>query len=55
MRQVQLGSPAQGQLLRGDIVTKIRDYDARDLTHQDAHNLFQASISSIPIVVRRYV
>lgn len=51
--QVQSGSPAQGQVLRGDIITKIRDYDARDLTHQDANNLFTSSVSSIPLVVRR--
>lgn len=53
--QVIPGSPAHGELMRGDIITKIKDYDARDLTHLDAQNMFKTSVSSIPIVVRRYI
>lgn len=41
--------------MRGDIVTKIRDFDSRDLTHLDAQKLFKSAGNSIPIVVRRYV
>lgn len=41
--------------MRGDIITKIKDYDARDLTHIDAQNMFKTSVSSIPLVVRRYI
>lgn len=40
--------------MRGDIVTKICDYDARDLTHLDAQNLFKSAVNSIPLVVHRY-
>ncbi|KAJ6640625.1 PDZ and LIM domain protein 1 [Pseudolycoriella hygida] len=51
--KVQLGSPAHGQLMRGDILTKIGDYDARDLTHLDAQNLFKSAANRIPLVVHR--
>ncbi|KAG4077421.1 hypothetical protein HA402_002848 [Bradysia odoriphaga] len=51
--KVQLGSPAHGELMRGDIITKICDYDARDLTHLDAQNLFKSAANSIPLVVHR--
>lgn len=53
IQQVQLGSPAHGELMRGDIVTKIGDYDARDLTHLDAQNLFRSAVNTIPLVVHR--
>jgi hypothetical protein len=40
-------------LLRGDIITKIEDYDARDLRHEDAQMLFKNASNQIKIVVRR--
>lgn len=46
-------SPAQEELLRGDIITKIEDYDARDLTHQDAQRLFRQAEGQIKLVIRR--
>ncbi len=52
--QVQLGSPAHGELMRGDILTKVGDYDARDLTHLDAQNLFKTAANRIQLVVHRY-
>lgn len=53
--KVQLGSPAYGELMRGDIITKIGDYDARDLTHLDAQNLFKSAANRVPLVVHRYI
>lgn len=53
--QVALGTPSQGELKPGDIVRKIGDYDARDLRHKDALNLFQNAGSSITLVVQRSV
>lgn len=48
-----MGSPAQGQLQRGDIITKIHDYDARDIRHVDAQSLFRSSGNEIKLVVHR--
>lgn len=48
-----MGSPAQGELMRGDVITKIGDYDARDLMHIDAKNLFKSAENSIQVVVHR--
>lgn len=35
------------------MITKIEQYDARDLTHQDAQRLFKQSDVQIKIVIRR--
>lgn len=51
--QVRIGSPAQGELLRGDIITKIEEYDARDIRHYDAQQLFKSAGNSIKLVVHR--
>lgn len=51
--QVQLGSPAQGELIRGDVISKIDDYDARDLRHNDAQLLFRNADNKINLVVHR--
>ncbi|CAD7002759.1 unnamed protein product [Ceratitis capitata] len=51
--RVQMGSPAYGEVLRGDIIAKIRDYDARDVTHADAETLFRRAGNEIKIVVHR--
>lgn len=51
--RVQVNSPAQKELLRGDIITKIDQYDARDLTHNDAQNLFRSAENQIKITIRR--
>lgn len=40
---------------RGDIIKKIADYDARDLRHEDAQNLFRNAGNTISLVVQRYV
>ncbi|XP_055382678.1 uncharacterized protein LOC129612889 isoform X6 [Condylostylus longicornis] len=51
--QVQCGSPAFGEVLRGDIISKIGEYDARDLRHEDAQMLFKTAGNSIRLVVHR--
>lgn len=48
-----MNSPAQKELLRGDIITKIDQYDAPDLTHNDAQNLFRTAGNQIKITIRR--
>ncbi|XP_034122058.1 uncharacterized protein LOC117579986 isoform X2 [Drosophila guanche] len=50
---VQAGSPSQGELLRGDIIAKIGEYDARDLSHADAQQLFRGAGNEIRLVVHR--
>ncbi|CRK96113.1 CLUMA_CG009547, isoform C [Clunio marinus] len=51
--RVQPDSPAQRELIRGDIITKVEDYDARDLRHEDANLLFRTQDNKIRLVVRR--
>ncbi|XP_065080761.1 PDZ and LIM domain protein 7 isoform X3 [Ochlerotatus camptorhynchus] len=51
--RVQVNSPAQKELLRGDIITKIDQYDGRDLTHNDAQNFFRNAGNQIKITIRR--
>ncbi|XP_058054492.1 LIM domain-binding protein 3 isoform X7 [Anopheles bellator] len=51
--RVQVNSPAQAELLRGDIITKIDQYDARDLTHNDAQNMFRNAGNQMRVTVRR--
>ncbi|XP_034110425.1 uncharacterized protein LOC132793226 isoform X1 [Drosophila nasuta] len=50
---VQVGSPSYGELLRGDIIAKIGEYDARDLSHADAQQLFRGAGNEINLVVHR--
>lgn len=51
--RVGFGSPVEGVLHRGDIITKVGNYDSRDIRHQDAQNLFKNAGSSIRVVVQR--
>lgn len=51
--QVHPNTPASKELIRGDILTKVEDYDARDLRHQDAELLFRTQDNKIRLVVRR--
>ncbi|XP_066991236.1 PDZ and LIM domain protein 3 isoform X2 [Anabrus simplex] len=51
--RAQVGSPSEGELKRGDIIKKIADYDARDLSHADAQTLFQNAGNTISLVVQR--
>ncbi|KAJ8920675.1 hypothetical protein NQ315_004814 [Exocentrus adspersus] len=51
--RVGFGSPTEGVLHRGDIITKVGNYDARDIRHQDAQNLFKNAGTNIRVVVQR--
>ncbi|XP_063532205.1 LIM domain-binding protein 3 isoform X2 [Cydia strobilella] len=51
--RVTPGTPAGKDLLRGDIIAKVDDYDARDLRHEDAQNLFKNAQNHIKLVVQR--
>lgn len=51
--QVQPGSPAQGLLVRGDVIVKLQEYDARDIPNIDAQNLFRSAGNRIRVVVQR--
>lgn len=53
--KVQVGSPAFGEVLRGDIIAKIGEYDARDVSHADAQMLFRTAGNEIKLVVHRSV
>ncbi|CAH0557620.1 unnamed protein product [Brassicogethes aeneus] len=52
---VGFGSPVEGTLHRGDIITKVGSYDSRDIRHQDAQNLFRNAGNNIKVVVQREV
>ncbi|XP_062530987.1 PDZ and LIM domain protein 3 isoform X13 [Bombyx mori] len=52
-RKVTPGTPAGRDLVRGDIIAKIDDYDARDLRHEDAQNLFKNAPNQIKLVIQR--
>ncbi|XP_031633217.1 PDZ and LIM domain protein 3 isoform X3 [Contarinia nasturtii] len=51
--KVLAGSPAFGRLVRGDIIVKIQEYDARDIRNVDAQTLFRNAYNRIRIVVYR--
>ncbi|KAF5299380.1 hypothetical protein FQR65_LT09421 [Abscondita terminalis] len=51
--KVVFGSPADGVLQRGDIISKVGNYDARDIRHQDAQQLFRNAGDNVRIVVQR--
>ncbi|KAJ3657047.1 hypothetical protein Zmor_016082 [Zophobas morio] len=51
--RVGFGSPSNGVLQRGDIITKVGNYDARDIRHQDAQTLFKNAGTNIRVVVQR--
>jgi hypothetical protein len=53
--RVGFGSPSDGVLQRGDIITKVGNYDARDIRHQDAQTLFKNAGNNIRVVVQRWV
>ncbi|XP_065163246.1 PDZ and LIM domain protein Zasp isoform X4 [Atheta coriaria] len=46
-------SPSEGNLQRGDIISKVGQYDARDIRHQDAQTLFSNAGNTVRVVVQR--
>lgn len=53
--KVAYGSPAHDELIRGDVIKKINEYDCRDIRHDDAQNLFKNAGNQIKVVVQRYL
>lgn len=53
--KVIIGSPSDGVLQAGDLIRKISNYDARDLSHKDALSLFKNAGSNISVAVERLV
>lgn len=52
-KKVAYGSPAHDELIRGDVIKKIDEYDCRDIRHDDAQNLFKSAGNQIKVVVQR--
>ncbi|VEN37990.1 unnamed protein product [Callosobruchus maculatus] len=52
--RVSFGCPVQNVLQRGDIITKVGNYDARDIRHQDAQTLFKNAGTCIQVVVQSF-
>ncbi|XP_065352145.1 uncharacterized protein Zasp66 isoform X2 [Cloeon dipterum] len=47
------GTPSEGELKPGDVITKIGDRDARHLSHNDAQHLFKNAGNNITLQVQR--
>ncbi|XP_059476054.1 uncharacterized protein LOC132197035 isoform X7 [Neocloeon triangulifer] len=47
------GTPSEGELKPGDIITKIGDRDARHLSHKDAQHLFKNAGNNVTLQVQR--
>ncbi|GBO25546.1 hypothetical protein AVEN_215752-1, partial [Araneus ventricosus] len=50
---VTYGSPSEGEVCRGDIILRIRDTDASQLSHQKATDLIVKAGSTLKLVVAR--
>ncbi|GBM01484.1 hypothetical protein AVEN_11892-1, partial [Araneus ventricosus] len=48
---VTYGSPSEGEVCRGDIILRIRDTDASQLSHQKATDLIVKAGSTLKLVV----
>ena len=53
--QVFAGSPADGELHRGDQIVAVENYDASEMFHKQAQELIKKSGGSISLRIRRYV
>ncbi|XP_066967663.1 PDZ and LIM domain protein 1-like isoform X15 [Macrobrachium rosenbergii] len=53
VQRVLVGSPADGTLLKGDIITRISCTDTKGITHQQAADLFNNAGNQIAIHVKR--
>ena len=48
-----MGSPADSELHRGDVILAIENYDAAQLTHKQAQDLIKAAGSVLTLRIRR--
>lgn len=53
IQKVTFGSPAEGELFRGDIILRVRGTDASQLSHQKATDLIVKAGSTLKLVVAR--
>ncbi|XP_076059053.1 uncharacterized protein LOC143035851 isoform X10 [Oratosquilla oratoria] len=53
VQRVLVGTPAEGVLLKGDVITKISQTDAKNLTHQQAADLFNNAGNQIAVSIKR--
>lgn len=52
-QQVTVGSPAEGELRRGDVVVKINGRPTSHMTHEQAVEMIKKAGPSITLVVKR--
>lgn len=53
VQRVFLGTPSEGEIHRGDIILMIGNKDARNLTHQQATDIFRKAGNNLRLVVQR--
>ncbi|XP_055939066.1 PDZ and LIM domain protein 3-like [Argiope bruennichi] len=53
IQKITFGSPSEGELCKGDILLRIRDTDASQLSHQKATDLIVKAGSTLKLVVAR--
>lgn len=53
VQRVFLGSPSEGELKRGDVISKIKDVDATKLTHKQASDLITKAGNNLKLIVQR--
>lgn len=52
--QVSNGSPAEGELHRGDVVTQINGHPTSEMTHREGADMIKNAGTTISLVVQRY-
>lgn len=53
VQRVTIGSPSEGELRQGDIITRIGNKDATLMTHQAAHNAITSAGNNLSLTVSR--
>ena len=53
--QVFVGSPADGTLSRGDVITAIENYDASRMIHKQAMDIIKQAGGSLSLGIRRWL
>lgn len=51
---MSVGSPSEGELRRGDVVTKINGRPTSEMTHREGVDLIKNAGNTISLVVQRY-
>nr|XP_027223119.1 PDZ and LIM domain protein 3-like [Penaeus vannamei] len=53
VQRVLVGTPADGVLIKGDIISKISCTDTKGITHQQAADLFNNAGNQIDVYIKR--